>query len=68
MATEVFDPTESDLSAYSQTPEVDWFDPEATLIHRPRFRCDRLEQAGLLESRVLIDSGYTRKEFKRIRG
>ncbi len=45
--------TDADRAALAELPAVDWFDVAHAQISRPAYRCERLEAAGLLESRVV---------------
>lgn len=58
-------PSATDIAALECVPTSGWFEAESTLILRPRYRCDRLEGFGLLESRIIGWVGSTRKEFRR---
>lgn len=46
-------PTDADLRALQELPEDEWFSGMFAPTARPMFRCKRLAQAGLLESRVV---------------
>jgi hypothetical protein len=66
MSAHINVPSASDLAALEDVPASGWFEAESTLILRPRYRCDRLEASGLLESRVVGGVSSTRKEFRRL--
>lgn len=60
--------TQADTQALDEMPNDGWFDPHAlpSYIRRPLYRCQRLEKAGLLESRVegrypLLSTRYRRR-------
>lgn len=50
--------TAADRAALAALPAAEWFDVAHAQIARPAYRCERLEAASLLESRV-VNAGIT---------
>ncbi|PUA41523.1 hypothetical protein C5U62_31665 [Pseudomonas protegens] len=48
-----FTPTDADLRALDDLPAAEWFSGMFAPTARGAWRCERLERAGLLESRVV---------------
>ena len=57
--------TMADTQALAELPEG-WFEAGALPINRPLFRCQRLEAAGRLESRVELDGLQARQYYRRV--
>lgn len=47
--------TRADREALARLPKPDWFDWDKLhhMVKRPQYRCDRLVQLGVLETRVV---------------
>jgi len=67
-----FTPTDADLRALDDLPAAEWFSGRFAPTARGAWRCERLERAGLLESRVVTlppsVSGhvFTSTEYRRV--
>ncbi len=59
--------TAADTEALSKLPSG-WFMAEHLPFNRPLYRCERLEQCGKLQSRVLGSYPNIWREYKRING
>lgn len=57
--------TEADIEALSLLP-TDWFDPKHLPIHRPMYRCERLEERGMLLRRVVGKWPNCWSEYKKL--
>lgn len=61
--------TKADMEALARLPQEGWFDIRAVsyMVRNPRYRCDRLVEKGLLESRVVGTYPDIKTEWKVIR-
>ncbi len=59
--------TAIDVEVLSKLPSR-WFRAEHLAFNRPRYRCERLEQSGKLQSRVLGTYPNIYREYKRLSG
>lgn len=57
--------TAADMEVLNKTPDG-WFRADQLYINRPMYRCERLEQRGKLQRRVLGTYPNIWSEFKRI--
>ncbi|PXW50397.1 hypothetical protein DFO55_12468 [Grimontella sp. AG753] len=57
--------TSADIEALNQMPDG-WFRPEHLPFNRPMYRCERLEQHGKLQRRVMGCYPDIWSEYKRI--
>lgn len=58
--------TKADKEALSELPESGWFDARfVSSINRPIYRCERLEQAGYLISKIVGTFPSLHREYTR---
>lgn len=58
--------TKADKEALSELPERGWFDARfVSSINRPIYRCERLEQAGYLSSKIVGTFPSLHREYTR---
>jgi hypothetical protein len=48
-------------------PESGWFEFRSLPFNRPNYRCERLELAGALESRVVGEYPVLHREYRRVK-
>jgi hypothetical protein len=58
--------TKADSEALASMPAEDWFEASQLMINRPWFRCQRLEAAGYLESRAVLEGLHVRSFYRRV--
>jgi hypothetical protein len=59
--------TKADKDALNELPASGWFDARfVSAINRPIYRCERLEQAGYLTSRVVGAFPFLHREYTRV--
>ncbi|MEA8592286.1 hypothetical protein PZT57_26930 [Pseudomonas aeruginosa] len=58
--------TAADKEALRELPASGWFEVAHLPINRPSYRCERLEEAGFLETRVVGQWPSLKREYRRI--
>lgn len=59
--------TPADVDALALLPESGWIEFRSLPFNRPSYRCERLELAGVLESRVVGEYPVLHREYRRVK-
>lgn len=59
--------TPADVEALALLPDSGWFEFRSLPFDRPNYRCESLELAGALESRVVGEYPVLHREYRRVK-